>query len=354
MSRYYKIDINNGQYVFTNKRADGTLDPGGLRVEIDVQAAPMAAPTGQSMVTVWGVPLQPTGNFPGISQASNLNNLPVTVSGGMQKGLPLASADANQAGVLIKGVINQAYGNWMDVAQSLVLVITSDGGATQAAPANIVVNWKKGAELSAALQQTLSTAYPKLKLDVHITKNLVLQSDEVATYSTIQQLAAYVKKVSAAILGGTYSGVDIWINNDVIDVYDNVTPDQKSALANTQSTTPQAGGTGAVTTINFVDLIGQPTWLDAFTISFSVVMRGDLTVGSQVKLPEISQLQSITSPQSLSLARNKSAFTGTWGISMARHVGDSRAPTAMSWISVFQAYSNLAPQAATSPANTSA
>lgn len=335
MSRFFKVDINNGQYVFTNQRKDGTLDPGAWRVEFDVQAAAYATPTGQSTVTIWGVPLNPQSGFPGISQASDLNNLPVTVSGGMMKGLPLASADAPQAGVLISGVINQAYGNWMDVNQTLNLVITSDGGATQASPADLVVNWKKGDELSAALKQTLSTAYPSVKLNINLKENLVLPADEVACYDTIQQLAPYVKQVSQTILGGTYPGVDMWIGNGVINVFDG-----------SSETNP--------VTVKFVDLIGQPTWLGAFEISFSTVMRADLGVGGIVKLPELSQLQSTTTPQSQSLGRNKSSFTGTWTTSMARHVGDSRAPNAMSWISVFQAFSNQAPQAATSDQATAA
>jgi hypothetical protein len=335
VSRYYKIDINNGQYIVTNQRPDGTLDPGGLRVEFDINAAPYATPTGQSTVIIWGVPLHAGGGFPGISQPSNLNLKPVSVSGGMQKGLPLASADANQNGILIVGQILQAFGNWIDVAQNIGLVITGAGEATQSDPANIVVNWKKGTKLADALTQTLTTAYPGMKSNVHIDDRLVLTADETHTSDTIQQLAMYVKDVSMDILPNPYAGVDLWVGNNVINVFDGST-----------ETTPK--------TINFVDQIGQPTWLEAFKISFSTVMRADIQIGDFVKLNEINNLQSISSPQSQSISRNKNAFTGVWIITAVRHVGDSRAPAGNAWISVFEATSRQDPEFDASPDDTQA
>jgi hypothetical protein len=334
MSRFYRINIGSGKYIITNQ-VNGKLDPGALRVEIDVQAAQYATPTGQSTVVIWGVPLNPQGGFPGVSQASDLNNLPVVVSGGMQSGLPLATNDAPQAGVLVLGQIFQAYGNWMGVAQSIGLVITPSDGVTQAAPADIVVNWKKGQKLGDVLNQTLSTAYPQLKLNINVSDKLVLTADEMACYDTIQQLAPYIQNVSQKIIGGDYPGVNLWIGNGVINVFDGTTQSNPKA-------------------INFIDMIGQPTWLGAATISFSTVMRGDLGIGDVIKLPELSGQQSITTPQSQSQARNKASFQGTWTITQARHVGDSRAPSAMSWISVFQAISNTASPAVTSSLATAA
>jgi hypothetical protein len=350
LSRYYKIDINSGQYVFTNQ-VNGKLDPGALRVELQLEETSYATPTGQSLVTIWGVPLVenagksgnkqkggPSGNIPGISQASDLNNLDITVSAGMQNGLPFATQNVadNQQGVLVTGYILQAYGNWMDVNQSIGLVISSGFTTTQDDPANIVVTWKKGQKLADALQQTFQTAYPNLKPDINISSNLVLPSDEATQFDTVQALAPWVKQISQQIIGGNYPGVDMWVTNGVIKVFD----------YGTNTNTP--------ITIKFIDMMGQPTWLNTQEISFATVMRADIDIGSYIQLPELSAQQSITTPQSDSQYRNKSAFKGTWQVSQIRHVGDSRAASALSWVSIYQAYSNMAPEDITAGLDTAA
>jgi hypothetical protein len=334
VSRYYKIDIGNGQYVFTNQ-VNGKLDPGALRVEIQVEVAPFATPTGQSLVTIWGVPLNKSGNIPGIAQTSDLNQLSITVSGGMQDGLPLASRNTPHAGVLVSGEVIQAYGNWIDVNQSIGLVINSAGDTTKANPANIVLAWKKGQKLADALQQSLHTAFPTYDLNIKINDNLVLQQDETATYDTLQEFAPYLMQVSQSIIKTNYPGVNIWIGNNVINATD------LSTAAKPVS-------------IDFVDLMGQPTWLNTQQISFSTVMRADISIDTVVQLPELSQKQSITTPQSMSQYRNRSAFQGQWQVSQARHVGDSRAPSALSWISTFQAFSLQTPEDISSPEATAA
>jgi hypothetical protein len=332
LSRYYKVDIGSGQFVFTNQ-LNGKLDPGALRVELQIEVAPFATPTGQSLVTIWGVPLTKSGNIPGISQTSDLNQMAVTVSGGMQDGLPLATRNTPHAGVLISGMVLQAYGNWMDVNQSIGLVISSAGDTTKANPANIVLAWKKGQKLADALQQTLATAFPTYKLNIKINDNLVLQQDETGTYDTLQQLAPYVQQVSQSIIKTNYPGVNLWIGDNVINATDLSSP-------------------GTPVVIDFVDLMGQPTWLNTQEISFSTVMRADISIDTVVQLPALSQQQSITNPDSLSQYRNRSAFQGQWQVTQARHIGDSRAANAMSWISTFQAFSLQAPEEVTSPVAT--
>jgi hypothetical protein len=83
-------------------------------------------------------------------------------------------------------------------------------------------------------------------------------------------------------------------------------------------------------------------------------MRADLTVKSTVKLPLLAGVQAITTAGSGSNARAANTFTGTWQINYVRHVGNSRAPDAQSWISTFQAITNTASPAITSVGNSSA
>lgn len=343
MSRLYRIEIGaetaapvgnpnsapsgNAGAVFTNQ-INGKPDPGALQVELDIPVTAFATPFGAGYVKVWGVSIAQ------VEQAADFNGAPITVTGGMQKGLPLATAAAGQSGVLVKGVILQAYGNWMGVNQTLDLVISTDGGATQNDPASLSFLWKKGSELKDMIQQTLSKAYPKLKLDISISSGLTLPADEPGYYSTIQQFCTWLKSVSQEIKGGKYPGVDVTLSGDTLRVYDGSSAADPVLIA-------------------FQDLIGQPTWIDAFTVQFSTVMRADLKVGSVIKFPPASQFLTVTTQNSQSQARSKSTFSGTWTVANVRHVGNSRSDSAQGWMSTFRAYANDAPQSATNPTGNS-
>lgn len=341
MSRFYKIDIDNGAHVITNQ-VGGKLDPGGLRVEWDIQGVVYGAPSSQSTLKIWGVPLTAQGIWPGIAQASDLNNKTIAISGGMQDGLPFATANTPFAGPLVTGSILSAYGNWLGLAQTLDFVITADGGAgatdppSQSNPANFGFVWAPGQKLKEALVHVFNTALPGVKQNINISDALVYPGlmFEIGFYPTLQAFGRYIKQVSQSIIPSPYPGVSIWMDG--------------SGAVNATDTTVQ--GSSPTITLKFEDLIGQPTWLDAFTISFNTVMRSDISIDSQIILPPLAGVQAQTGPQSNAQARNRSAFQGTWTPSYIRHVGDSRAPDALSWITNFQAYSNQAPDSVTGAA----
>lgn len=316
---------------WTNMLPTGGADLGAQTVELDIHAYSFEAPVSQAFVRIWGIPkLQ-------IAQASDFNGATISVRAGMQKGLPLASAEVanNQAGLLLSGQVFQAFGNWQGVNQTLDFVVTTDGGATQSQPAALSFTWSKGTPLSQMIQGTLTKAYPGLQVNVQIAKTLVLQADEAGVYQTLQQFATYVSGISQDIEGPDYPGVKITLSNGVISVFDGTV------------TGPQP------TQLLIQDMIGQPTYLDPATVQFNMVMRADLSVGSQVTFPPLAAALAVTTPQSGSNARIANTFSGTWTITYMRHVGNSREPNASSWISTFQAVTNNAPQAALSVGNSS-
>lgn len=349
MSRFYRIEVspetatpagasgpsNNAGAVWTN-RVNGRADLGAQTIELDINVAAYDAPIGNAFVRIWGPSKEQ------ISQASDFNGANIKVFAGMQPGLPLAqaAADGGQAGLLLEGQIWQAFGNWQGINQTLDFVVVTDGGATQTDPANISLNWKQGDKLSLAIRSVLSAAYPQYKIDMDISDNLVLAQDEHGVYQTIQQFAQYVKGVSLDILGqnnAPYSGVSIVLNNGKFIVRDNT-----------------AAPVGKPTPITVQDLIGQPTWLDAFTVSFTTVLRADLSVMDVITFPPIASATALTTPNSGSNVRNKNAFTGDWTITYVRHIGNSRSPDAQSWVTTFQAISNEAPGDLTTVGNTRA
>lgn len=338
MSRLYTIAIGagpsgNAGATFTNQLPGGGVDLGAPKVELDIPAFGFAAPAGQAYIKIWGVSIAQ------VEEAADFNGAPVSVFGGMQAGLPLATAAAGQSGLLLSGTVFQSFGNWMGVNQTLDLVVTTDGGATQSKPAALSFSWKAGTPMSAMLQQVLAQAYPGLGVDVRISPSLVLPADESGVYQTIQQFSSWAQRVSQQInTDPTYPGVTIALRDGKMVAFDGTQP---------ASTAPRS--------ISFQDLVGQPTWLGAYTIQFNAVMRADLGIGDKVKLPALAGLQSTTSPQSQSQARGKLTFSGDWTLSYIRHIGDSRGPSAQDWVTTFQAFSSSAPQSVTNQAaNTSA
>lgn len=334
MSRYYKIVVGeettapvgqsaasgNAGATWTNM-VNGQADLGAQTVEFDINVYAFDAPISQAYVKIWGPSKQQ------ISQAMDFNGAPIKVYAGMQKGLPLATAGVNdgQAGLLLSGQIFQAFGNWQGINQTLDFVITTDGGATQSNPAALSFKWSKGQKLADVIQTVLTSAYPGFKVNVNINPTLVLTQDEAGVYQTLQQFSAYVKGVSQDIIGGAYQGVSITLADGTFNVFDG-----------TATGTPGPGPKQ----INIQDMIGQPTWLDVATVSFNTVMRADLSVGSMIMFPQLAAALAVTTPQSGSNARAKNTFNGPWQIVYARHVGNSRAPDAQSWISTFQALTN--------------
>lgn len=329
MSRYYKIVVSNetaappgggtasnlGGATWTNQ-INGKCDIGAQQIEFDLPVTTYDAPMGQAYVRIWGPTKQQ------ISQASDFNGAAISVFGGMQKGLPLASAQAAQAGLLVKGVIFQAFGNWQGLVQTLDFVIAADGGATQSEPANLVVNWPKGTDMAQIVQNTLQGAYPNYTINMNVTKKLTLSQDEHHVAQTLQQFSSYVTGLSQDIGGGTYQGIKIALSGQTFTVFDT--------------------GNGDTIQIAQQDLIGQVTWINANTIQFNTVLRGDIQMGSVVQLPQLAGAQAVTTAASQSNARAKNTFQGTWTVNLIRHIGNSRSPDAQSWVSTYQAYSNTA------------
>lgn len=312
--RYYKIVISNDDgselQTYSSLAADGRTAPGALNVEMDIPAAPYATPIGGSIVRVWGIPLQQ------ISQARDLNSKSIAVYGGMAKGLPLATAAVNsgQQGLLVRGSIFPAFGNWIGTEMTLDLILAPPFGSIQK-PANIVHNWVKGTPLSQAITQTLKTAFPKFTANVNISSKLVLPDNDVGYYQTIGQYAEYLRQVSKRIIGNAnYSGVDVALKGDRLEVYDR-TVSGKSPKK-----------------IQFQDMIGQPTWIGVATIQVKTVMRADIAVGDEVTLPPaLATVTAQSSPQ----FRDQSAFKGTFTVIQVRHVGNYRQPDAASWNTTF-------------------
>lgn len=301
-------------------------DPGALNLELDIPVSQLAKPQGAARLKIWGVGLQSLG------QASQLAGMNVQLSAGMRPGLPLANA--SQAGLILKGVIFQAWGNWETTNQTLDMTILPGAVGTTASIFDkpIAFSWPAGTLLADAILAALQAALPGFKYEIKIFGNLTLPNNEQGFYANPSQWAGYIlgltQPLGTQLLGFNYPGVQIVATGDTIYVFDGTQPGPKNVQ------------------LNFQDLIGQPTWSSGTEIQFNTVLRADIGVGNTVKFPAgILAPYALTSPAvvapgSATPVNSKIAFQGTFTVTEAHHMGNFRDPDGLSWVTAFTAAYN--------------
>lgn len=313
--RFYSLSIANSsgnQILQYTNYPGGSYDPGGLNVIFDLYVYTQATPMGNSWIKVEGVPQSILSNA---QQFAGTPSGPVTLtlSGGMGAGgLPLANPA--QAGLLVAGNVFQSFGTWVGTQVDITFFVQGSIYSINN-PGNIVLNWTAGTQLSTALQNTLQTAYPGYKINMNISNNLVLNHDEKGAYSTLSGLAQLLEDI-------TPTSVQITINNNVINVFDS-----------TYQPTPKP--------LVFTDFIGQAQWIDQNVIQIRTVLRSDIQVGSQIKMPQgyanIPGFVQTTYNSYPSSINYTSAIKGNFWVQQVRHVGDLRAPNGNSWCTIINA-----------------
>ncbi|HVY15948.1 MAG TPA: hypothetical protein VHB27_12025 [Rhodopila sp.] len=283
----------------------GLTNPAALLVEFDLPMANYANPDNNAWLRVWGLGLEDIGS------TANLNGLTVSIYGGMARGLPLANPA--QAGLLVRGQVWQAYGNWVGTDQTIDMILKPGGdfAGTYEKPGNFPFSWKAGTPLADAIKQTLAVGMPKYPAKVQISPKLVIGYDQVGYYQTLGDFADFIYQLSLSIItDDNYDGVIISTNGDTILVIDGtVTPPPKQ--------------------IAFQDLIGQPTWFAPNQISVKFVLRADLQIGDVIQLPPAlftTQLGAV--PPGIP---NRLTFSGNFKVMHLHHFGNSRQPDAASW-----------------------
>jgi len=294
-------------------------DPGALNVVIDAYVYSFAAPQQQAIVQIWGVPITE------LAQANNYTNCTIQVFAGFKAGLPLNNPA--QSGPILYGIIRQSFGNWTGTEMTLDFVVTV-AGALSGQDTNVSFSWLAGTSLSSALTTTFNTAFPGVKSTININPKLILGHDEHGVYQALPAFAQTLKRLTAAVIGGNYNGVDITWTPQGINVFD---------------------GTNSTVTpiqIAFQDLIGQPVWIGPNTIQFVCPMRADISVGTLVQMPQNapgSTANSMgvgfvtTTSASEPQARQQSIFNGMFTIVLVHHMGIFRQPDGNAWVTVFNA-----------------
>lgn len=322
MARYYNIVVTpaptasnaNPRPIKTwSSFPGGVNDPGALNVELDIYNAFYGTPGGSnaSTIVIEGVSLQD------IQQAPNYAGMQITVSAGMQAGLPLANP--KQAGVIVQGSILQSFANWVGTEMTLNFVLSASL-YTVSRPGNIVLDWPAGTPLSQVLPITFRTAFPNLRPVVDIGSEYVLSYPVLAFYPTLKKLAEFILSITSKIKS---PGVDIATNPD------------GTIVATDGSVQP------LVKTLAFTDLVGQPSWFDANKMTFTTVMRADIQIRDVVLMPpELQSVPGIVTTAAASQGgaqlKYQSAFKGKFLVKEIRHIGNFRDANGAAWVSSFR------------------
>lgn len=195
--RYYRLIITDDAGTelanYSSLTAQGTHNPAALMLEVDIQRYGLSTPKGNSYVRIHGVSITE------LRQATqNYANKNIAIYLGMSAGLPLANA--SQAGLAIKGRIQQPFGNWQGLAQSMDFIITA-GYGTNAAPVPITLQWSAGKKLSTSLFFSLQRAFPDYKITINISDSLIKSTDTFGMYASLSQLAQQLKFETRSIVG---------------------------------------------------------------------------------------------------------------------------------------------------------
>lgn len=312
------------KYTFTS-HPNGKLqlpDPGALNLEIHLPVSMFHTPHGGGTFRLHGVGLRM------ISQSTNLNGQNIVLSAGMGKGLPLAKP--SQAGIIYQGQISQCWGNWTGTEQTLDFTVFP-GDLTPLGGVCFV--WEYGQSLSAAITASLRQAFPGYTPKVNVA-DLALPWG-LPVYDTAQSLMDFARMLRDMTqlpgrlrFGDNYPGIGITTDGQNIFVFDWTVP-----------------GSNRTVPLAFEDLIGQPTWLGPFTISFQTVLRADIDVGDFVTFPtgiyspyaQLSATSANFAGGTNLPAQSKTAFQGKFVINDMHHYGNFRQPDASAWNTTFTA-----------------
>lgn len=316
--RYYLLELmphgtSKPVYSWTSYPG-GLADSSAQLIEFDAMVAPMGAPLGTGQrITVHGVSLSTLSQSQQFADLAAPWSAKLTV--GFRSGLPLA--DSSHNGVAFQGTVVQSYGNWIGTEMSLTLIVAAGGPYDLSHPGNFTLLWTKGQSLADSLHSTLDPIYGASSVSITIGSSYASDWNKLHRARTLGGLARWVANDTLHDDDGPITIVD---SAGQIRVYDKTAPVTSH-------------------TIDWVDLIGQPTWIAQDTLSVQLIMRGDLRVGDHLEFPKTINGNTPTSGVGLvstqlpgmASIKFKSTFQSTYLIAGLRYIGNSRSSDSSQW-----------------------
>lgn len=321
--RYYELTITDpksGQSSVFSSFPNGVYDPSALDIHFDAFIVNAFPASGATIIGLEGIELSY------LSQPTIFNGFNIELKAGMLGGLPI-SASQPAPGMILMGTVFGTFGNWIGERILIEFVVTANSYSPDN-PGNFTFYWPAGTSLANAIQNTLSLVFPNTPIEVNIG-NYVWPHTETGAYSTASGLARLIYRITSKMTQTGYP-VQIYITrtNGKIVVTDFTNAMKQQAIQ-----------------LQYVDLIGQPTWLpssenNAGVLSVPVILRSDIHVGDLIRMPknDTGNPGAAISLPSINNSRFNLplTFQGTFIVIGVRQTGQFRGTSGEDWMTVLE------------------
>jgi hypothetical protein len=317
------------------------MDPGALRVDFDLpvvfqtpggssDSSGLSGDVGLAHLRIYGIPISE------IAQSADYTWKPIKIYGGMGEGLPLAKPE--QSGLLVDGLIVRSWANWIGTLLTHDFSISGNPQAPNQFARNFVHNPAQGESLSSSVPRAVQNSGTGLTAQMNIHPDLAYSFSAPGVYPNLSTFADNLNTISRNIMNDPeYLGIRARVSGNTVYFYDFTQPANKT------------------TTIDYTDLVGQPTWISPNTLQITCVLRADLSLGDAITLPPLqgSVSSGLSAPGSEipPSLRNTLLFEGNFGVLQIRHVGNYKSPDALQWVTIITAYTTTTPSYASPPPN---
>src|SRR5215469_5350257 len=126
--RYYDIQLSGGKRWTSHPYGSTPADPNAQEVLLNLELhAPTEDPDNKIPIADNNSTLEIKGvAWEEIKTSNQLVGQTIKISGGMMPGLPLATYQSKNAGLLVTGRIQKCWGNWVGTEMSLGMALTND------------------------------------------------------------------------------------------------------------------------------------------------------------------------------------------------------------------------------------
>jgi hypothetical protein len=125
--RYYDIQVGApGFSPGWSSHPGGVADPGAQEVLLNLDVFKANSDDDNSVTVSDNSTVEIKGvSWDQVRTSNQLVNKPITIYGGMKPGLPLASYQASHSGLLMTGIIQKAWGNWVGTEMSIQMALAA-------------------------------------------------------------------------------------------------------------------------------------------------------------------------------------------------------------------------------------
>jgi hypothetical protein len=326
---------------------NGSPNSSALDIVIDLPVFTYDLPRQGGRIRIYGVDIRE------VAQDTDLQGATISIWAGMTKGdFPLSLQYLPD--LLVKGTIWQSSGNWVGnqtfIDFTIVPLIADSIDPKSFVGQPLTFNWSPGFDFVGAIRQMVDGTYGAGAYTVKgkVSDDLQTPGQVLHQAQNLSEMGDWIRKYTNGTLPGSPFSSLKGVNGSPYYGVQFLTQDKTIYVSDAAQNESPTGGSSVdkPKQIVFNDLIGQPAWKNAYTISIITMMRGDIQCLDFVKLPtELQQPYTTTpNPKAAGIAaiqtpsRDKSVFQGVWRVQEMHHNGRFRQATGEAWTTAFDLF----------------